>query len=352
MKIAVVDLPGDSTMHRRFVESFAAFDRASTNRRRFLQAGTAAIGGIATTSLLPAAAFGSSAIRRGKSVIFVYLAGGPSHLDMYDMKPEAPADIRGEFRPIATKVSGLRVCEHLPLHAQIADKIAIVNGVETIDTQSDSVITTGYLQREQRPSLFEVAESLCHQTTRHETAGTFASSPLKSLCRALSIAESGTPAVMVTLGGSCLPHGDWDTHGRVFSRRLNIFQELRAKLPVYDRAIYDLVTDLHRRGLENDVLVVACGEFGRTPWINRYGGRDHWAPCGSVLLAGGGLRTGQVVGNTGRIGERSTTKPYTAQNVLATVYRHLGIDPALPVATSDGRTTPLLDERQVIEELV
>jgi uncharacterized protein (DUF1501 family) len=140
-----------------------------------------------------------------------------------------------------------------------------------------------------------------------------------------------------------LPHGDWDTHGKVLGRELSIFAELRDKLPAYDAAIHRLITGIFDRGLDQDVLVIAGGEFGRTPWINKYGGRDHWAPCGSLLFAGGGLKMGQTIGNTGPIGEReqSRSRPYSAQNVLATIYRHLGIDPAA-----------LLDDHRVIEELI
>ena len=117
---------------------------------------------------------------------------------MYDMKPEAPAEIRGEFRPINTNVPGVRVCEHLPLHAKIADKFAIVNGVETVDTHV--AVTT-----------------VAHRS----------------------------PQVRIDANRSKfkrrLPHGDWDTHGRVLGRQLSIFQELREKLPAYDQA--DLRTD-------------------------------------------------------------------------------------------------------------
>jgi hypothetical protein len=354
-------------MHRS-AESSAVQKHAVCSRRHFLQSGSLALGGIAAAGMFPSVSFGGQAVNRGKSVIFVYLAGGPSHLDMYDLKPNAPAEIRGEFRPISTSVPGMRVCEHLPLHARIADKLAIVNGVETIDTHSEAVVTSGYLPQAQRPSLFALAvesqesgvrsqESLTYQTTRHQAPDTspvhpFTPSPIHSIEQALSLAESGMPAVLVKLAENCLPGGDWDTHGKVLSRKTSIFHELRQKLPAYDRAIYRLVSDLHRRGLDEDVLVVACGEFGRTPWINRHGGRDHWAPCGSVLFAGGGLRTGQVIGDTGPIGERSVSKPYTAQNVLATIYRHLGVDPAMTVRTADGRIAPLLDERQAIEELI
>jgi hypothetical protein len=335
-------------MHRS-AESPAAQNHAVSSRRHFLQTGSLALGGIAAAGLFPNTSFGGQSVQRGKSVIFVYLAGGPSHLDMYDLKPNAPVEIRGEFRPISTSVPGMRICEQLPLHARIADKLAIVNGVETIDTHSDAVIASGYLPQEQRLSFAEV-------TARVQGSGFWVqkefSDPVAQVRNALALAESGIPAVMVTLGANCLPGGDWDTHGKVLSRKLSIFDELKEKLPAYDHAIYRLVTDLHRRGLNEDVLVVACGEFGRTPWINRHGGRDHWAPCGSVLFAGGGLRTGQVVGDTGPIGERSTSRPYTAQNVLATIYRHLGIDPAMTIRTTGGHIAPLLDERQVIEELI
>jgi hypothetical protein len=335
-------------MHRS-AESFAAPKHIATSRREFLQTGSLALGGIAVTGMFPTASFGGQTLKRGKSVIFVYLAGGPSHLDTYDMKPEAPAEIRGEFRPIRTNVPGMRVCEHLPLHARIADKLAIVNGVETIDTHSDAVVASGYLPDAKRLSFNEVAARVQGSGVRvQDDFG----DPIVQVCRALSLAESGVSAVMVTLAGNCLPGGDWDTHGKVLSRSTSSFHELKTKLPVYDRAICRLVTDLHRRGLHEDVLVVACGEFGRTPWINRYGGRDHWAPCGSVLFAGGGLRTGQVVGDTGAIGERSASKPYTAQNVLATIYRHLGIDPSMAILTTDGQLVPLLDQRQAIEELI
>ena len=134
----------------------------------------------------------------------------------------------------------------------------------------------------------------------------------------------------------------------------SIFDELRATLPIYDATIAGIVTDIYERGLDKDVLVVVCGEFGRTPWINRHGGRDHWAPSGSVLFAGGGLKMGQVIGDTGPIGERerSRSTPYTAQNVLATIYRHLDIDPATTVRDGFGRSVPLLDDRSPIEELI
>ena len=126
-----------------------------------------------------------------KSVIFVYLAGGPSHLDMYDMKPDVPAEIRGEFRPINTNVPGVQVCEHLPLHAKIADKFAIVNGVETIDTHNPAVLLTGSTASAQ--------------------------------------AKRTTGFAAVTVQTPSLPGGNWDTHGRVLGRSELIFRRIGTK---------------------------------------------------------------------------------------------------------------------------
>jgi uncharacterized protein (DUF1501 family) len=149
-----------------------------------------------------------------------------------------------------------------------------------------------------------------------------------------------------------VPGGDWDTHAGDDQRRETNFDNLRRKLPVYDQAVYALVSDLYARGLDKDVAVVVWGEFGRTPRINRTGGRDHWPAAGCALVAGGGLRMGQVVGATGPRAERSTSAtPYTAASMLATLYGVLGIDPGLTLPDYNGRPMYLLDERRVIEEL-
>ncbi len=296
-------------------------EQGGSNRREFLRNGVLTLGGLALPAVFSRAAMGAAtglsvAAAKNKSVIFIYLMGGPSQLDMYDMKPNAPVDIRGEFRPINTNVPGVRVCEHLPLHAKIADKFAIVHGVETLDTHSSAVVMTGYSSSAKRFGLHEIDS-----------------------------VQIRTPA---------LPYDDWDSHGRVLGRELSIFAELRDKLPVYDAAIHGLITSTYECGLDKDVLIVACGEFGRTPWINEFGGRNHWAPSGSVLFAGGGLRMGQAIGYTGPIGEReqARSRPYTAQNVLATIYRHLGIDPAKTIVASDGKRVSLLGDCQPISELI
>ena len=287
--------------------------RLGSTRREFLKRGATAVGGVALPGLTARAMASLVWPRASKSVIFVYLAGGPSHLDVYDMRPDAPAEIRGEFRPIQTNVPGVRVCEHLPLHAKIADKFAIVNGVETIDSHGLAVVTTGSPTSPQRTGL----ESISAVHIEHLD----------------------------------LPHGDWDTHGRVLGRQLTIFQELREKLPAYDAAIHRLVNDIYEHGLDKDILLVACGEFGRTPWINEHGGRNHWAPCGSVLFAGGGLKMGQVIGATNSKAEEPVERGMNSNCLLATIYRRFGINPAQTLPDRLGRPMAILPEGEAIREL-
>src|SRR5262249_10260241 len=135
----------------------------------------------------------------------------------------------------------------------------------------------------------------------------------------------------------------------------HIFECLRLVLPQLDQSIYALVTDLHERGLDRDVAVVVWGEMGRTPRVGTQrgtvGGRDHWPQSGFALMAGGGLQMGQVVGATDPRGERPSGMPYTPQNVLATLYHVLGIDPVTTLPDHSGRPIYLLDEREKIAEL-
>ena len=128
---------------------------------------------------------------------------------------------------------------------------------------------------------------------------------------------------LVEAGVRCvtLGFGRWDFHG-------NNFGQCRAYLPKLDQALSALVEDLHARGLDKDVSVVVWGEFGRTPKINKDAGRDHWPRVSCALLAGGGMRTGQVIGSTDRLAEAPKDRPVTFQNVFATLYHNLGIDPA------------------------
>jgi hypothetical protein len=150
--------------------------------------------------------------------------------------------------------------------------------------------------------------------------------------------EAGVTFVTVRVTG-------WDDHNK-------IEQAMKKKGPNYDRGVAALVSDLHERGLDQDVLVVAMGEFGRTPRVNGTAGRDHWGSVMSVLLAGGGLKAGQVVGSSTAKGEKPADRPYRPEDVLAMVYRHLGIDPQLTIPDLSGRPRYLLERPNLISELI
>ena len=152
------------------------------------------------------------------------------------------------------------------------------------------------------------------------------------------LVEAGARVVTVAFGR-------WDTHSDNFGSN-------RTRIPKLDMALSTLVEDLHLRGLEKDVSVVVWGEFGRTPKINKNAGRDHWAPVNFALLAGGGMRTGQVIGSTDKDGGYAKDRPVSFQNVFATLYHNLGIDPGTLVADRSGRPMYLLEDQQPIRELV
>jgi hypothetical protein len=154
---------------------------------------------------------------------------------------------------------------------------------------------------------------------------------------------------LVEAGVGCvtLAFGSWDTHERNF-------MHLSKQLPDLDRGVANLIEDLHDRGLSDDVVTVVWGEFGRTPKVNNnQGGRDHWAPVMSALVAGGGLKMGQAIGASSARGETPKDRPYTPSNVLSTIYQEvLGIDPAMTFPNGAGRPMYVLDDRAVVSELV
>ena len=152
------------------------------------------------------------------------------------------------------------------------------------------------------------------------------------------LVEAGVRVVTISFGR-------WDTHGQNF-------RSCRTRIPKLDVALSTLVEDLHLRGLDKDVSVVVWGEFGRTPKINKDAGRDHWPPVNFALLAGGGMRTGQVIGSTDKTAGYAKDRPISFQNVFATLYHNLGIDPASAVADRSGRPMYLLEEQHPIRELV
>jgi hypothetical protein len=436
------------------------------SRRDFLRLGALGVGGLTLADLLRLKAEGAVRPADGhKAVIMVYLPGGPSHIDMYDLKPDAPAEYRGEFKPIRTTVPGLDVCELLPQHAARADQFAVLRGLRTQGNHDPTELLTGipaaasgtignvrrpafgcvvsklrgvdadlppyvsvsdhrllqsyndpeepaYLGPAYRPfsAAGRVAQDLVRPpdvslerledrkallrsfdamrreadtaqrslegmdgyrrralemitSTRVRDALDLGREPDRlrerygtagaDFLRARRLVEAGVSVVSVAarfpvrLGGGVNDPGGWDTHGYNF-------KILRAKLPIYDQAVSALLDDLRLRGLERDVAVVIWGEFGRTPRIgdSTPDGRGHWQTAGCALLAGGGLRTGQVVGATDRKAETPLGRPFTAQNVLATLYHVLGIDPAATLPDHLGRPQPLLDHPEPIDALV
>ena len=143
-----------------------------------------------------------------------------------------------------------------------------------------------------------------------------------------------------------LSFGRWDSHGANF----DLVRDHGGKL---DQAVSALVQDLDERGMLNDVTVLVWGEFGRTPRINKQAGRDHWPQVSCALMAGGGMRTGQTIGETDRLGERAVQRPVHVQEIIATTYHNLGIDPmAVTINDPTGRPQYLLDKREPIRELV
>jgi len=407
------------------------------SRRNFLKIGVFGAGLTLADVLRLRSQASSSATSRAKSAIMIYLPGGPSHMDMYDLKPDAPAEFRGEFRPIATNVAGVQICEHFPKQARMWDKLACIRSIISTDEHSDSLVMTGKSQRENmtanHPSFGSVVSRFRSATSdippfvslRGMSRGTepgflgishrpFSPSgpglenlrPLAAVTsdrlhdrrsmlegfdgvrrdldnniagldsftsRAFDMIASGdvrkaldlsreplitrqkyqgieqflTARRLVEAGVGCvtLSIGGWDTHGQNF-------QTLRRQLPQVDKGIAQLITDLHERGLSEDVVTVMWGEFGRTPRVNANAGRDHWSPVMSALIAGGGLRMGQVDGSSTVRGERPQDRPITVPQVLATIYQALGIDPATTFLDGAGRPIHIVDDRTPVRELV
>ena len=136
----------------------------------------------------------------------------------------------------------------------------------------------------------------------------------------------------------------WDDHN-------NIAKGLASHAVPYDQGVAALVSDLHARGMQDDVLVIAMGEFGRTPRVNGNAGRDHWGAVMSVMLSGGGLKPG-IVGSSNRKGEVPADTPYRPESILAMMYRHLGIDASMTFNDPTGRPRYLLEERELIQEIL
>jgi hypothetical protein len=427
------------------------------SRRSFLKIGGLAIGGLSLPTLFRAEAQ-AGARRSHKAVIMVYLTGGLAHQDTFDLKPSAPAEVRGEFKPIASNVPGIDVCEHLPRMARIMDRVAVLRSITgLIDEHSSWQNLTGspmvVSKREGKPNFGSVVAkvqgptdpvvppfvdlfpTMQHRPYNSGAAGVLGQrfNPVKvdgedvavmklkdtttaeladrrklldgmdgfrrevdnldvssmdahyqrafdvltssKLVEALNVEKEpatvrdrygrgsakhlgdGAPMWndqllmarrLVEAGARVVTvaYGFWDTHG-------GNFRYLKEHLPLFDKGISALIEDIYARGLDRDVSVVVWGEFGRTPKINKDAGRDHWARVNGALLAGGGMRVGQVIGSTDSTAAAAKDTPIHYQDVLATVYHNLGIDPHAVVEDVSSRPMAILPgTASVIEKLM
>lgn len=425
------------------------------SRRSFLKVGAFSMGafGFNLADLYRAEANDGQGTRH-KAIINVFLAGGPPHQDMWDLKPDAPAEIRGEFNPIATRVPGIQIGETFPRIANLMDRCVVIRSIVGASGRHDLVeCNTGWAFNSMqplggRPSMGSVIAKLrgpvdpsvpafvgLAEPTQHRPwsdAGQTgflgpAYAPFKpdgpgmanlklngitTAClddrrqllssfdamrrdvdasgvlagvdaaqqRALGVLTSsklldaldvskepdrvrerygdgkpynfqydGAPTVndqflmarrLVEAGARCvsLSYGRWDSHGKNF----DLVRDHGSKL---DQCLSALVEDLEIRGMLNDVTIAVWGEFGRTPRINNNAGRDHWPQVGAALLIGGGMRTGQVIGSTNRLGEFAATRPVTFGEVVATIYHNLGLN-AMTEFVNDptGRPQHLTDK--------
>jgi hypothetical protein len=295
----------------------------------------------------------------GSMPSFVSLQGDNGEI----AEAEDPLWVGARHRPFVPKNQGLKsleVSKAVDL-ARLKDRKALLDSLDTIRRDVDATGQMGALDAYEAQALdmissgkarraFDVSEEPDAVLERYRAGGSKfkyyrrdAFWDWEAFVRARRLVEAGVPFVSMQVGL-------WDHHCDATSG--SIFEGYRTLLPLYDRCLAALLTDLHERGLSDDVCVVAWGEFGRTPKVNKAGGRDHWPGAGSVLFAGGGLRMGQYVGATDRRGEAPTTRAYSPQNVLATLYHVLGIDPGRTLPDFNGRPQYLLDDRDVIAELV
>jgi hypothetical protein len=422
------------------------------SRRNFLRVGGLAMGGLALPQILQAEQ--ASGVAKGhKGIIMIFLPGGPPHQDMWDLKPDAPSEIRGEFNPIHTSVPGIDICEMFPRIAGMMQKFVPIRSIVGCDGGHIAYqCLTGWRQRDRQPlggypclgsvlskvygpvdpsvpacvglapkmghmpwadngvpgflgvahapftpnaegkadmvlngvSLDRLSDRKAVRTAldrfRRDADATgqmtgidafteqaFGMLTSSRLLEALDIEkedpklrdrygrgfnqlrDDGGPRLvdnfliarrLISAGARCvsLAFSRWDWHGANF-------QQGREDMPLLDQGVSALVEDLEQRGMLDDVSVVVWGEFGRTPKINNSAGRDHWPQVSCALLAGGGMKTGQVIGATNRLGEHATDRPVHFQEVFATLYKNLGINvDHLTLRDLQGRPQFLIDQ--------
>jgi hypothetical protein len=358
-------------------------------RREFLQAGALGCVGMASPA---------QPVRR--NCILLMLVGGPSHLDTWDLKPDAPSEYRGPFRSIRTKVPGMEISEIFPRMARHADQFTLIRSVyhdgPSFHDAGHQLMQTGRLFGEdglEHPhpgsvvSMLQGGESVVLPFAigstggnmphgqdagylgagyaprvvgaagfdfRGETEATSASygSSLfgQSCLMARRLVESGTRFVTVNMFETVFGETTWDIHGSSPFSPISCYRDHVG--PMFDQAYSALLEDLHQRGMLENTLVVAMGEFGRTPKINPQEGRDHYPQAWSAVLAGGGIRGGSAYGQTDAEGAKVIDKPMTIPNLFATMTTLLGINPDKTVVTRIGRPIGVTEDGVAVKELM
>jgi uncharacterized protein (DUF1501 family) len=431
-------------------------------RRGFLRTAAAAGTALVGARALPARQ-AEAAAPRDTAVILFWMAGGPSHIDMYDMKPGAPAEVRGPFAPIATNLPGLDVCELMPCHAAIADRMAVIRSIRHeygVHDDAQHLVQTGHAllnarQRGQQqpcdgavtshlrganapgmPAYVCIPEDYATHAGFYQTAvylgprhnalnaggdpslGNYRPpefnlpaemsvprlagrrellASVDGLARRADAADTVAAvsdlqrqAIELVAGSRAReafdlarePDATRERYGRhaygqaaLLARRLveagvtfvtiNLYEKdvdwwddhytieknLRKRLPTYDQALATLIEDLAQRGLADRVLVAAFGEFGRAPRVDSYAGRGHWPWAMSAVLAGGGIRGGQIIGSTTDDGGQPRDRPLVPGDLLASVYRVLGIDHETFLRDRQERPIRLVEAGTPIAEL-
>jgi hypothetical protein len=423
------------------------------SRRNFLQLGGLALGGLSMPQILRAEeAAGVS--KHGKGVIMVFLPGGPPHQDMWDLKTDAPSEVRGEFQPIQTKVPGIEICELFPRLASLADRLTFIRTiVGATGAHYATQCLSGHTDRNMPPGGWPCLGSVLSKAYGPRQSGVPAFVGLSPRCGHVQWGDNGQAGFLGVAHAPFNPHGegkddmtlngvtldrladrratlsafdrfraDLDRSGMMdgldaysrqafgiltssrladafdlekedravrdrygygedkmqddgstrlltqflLARRLveagvrcvtlsfsrwdwhdNNFGQGRRDFPLLDQALSALIEDLENRGLLDDISVVCWGEFGRTPKINGSAGRDHWPQVSCALLAGGAMRHGQVIGTTNRLGEHPISRPVHFEEVFATLYKSLGLEPdQVTLPDLRGRPQYLVDASQ------
>lgn len=352
------------------------------SRRGFL--GAASLGAGLALGATANVEAGQPSSGRAQACIVLFLVGGPSQLETWDPKPDAPADVRGPFRSIATSVAGIRISEHLSRLANLAHRYTIIRtvhhdappvheaGMQLLQTGRLSTGNTehphfGAVIAQQRGprrvganpfvllpsrigntgidighgqsagSLGAAFEPQIETRFSHhlpsEVRDRYGKSTLGDGCaRAVQLVEQGTRCVVVNMFDGVYDRVTWDCHADRHSLSSQLEDYRRTLCPTLDRAFATLIDDLHERGMLDTTLVLAMGEFGRTPRLNAQGGRDHWPGCWSMVLAGGGVRGGQVIGVSDRLASTPAERPVTCAEVVASVYNAMGLTHLAPTA--------------------